>query len=109
MNIEQAKICETCKGAGEYKTMDRVYNDDPAIMAPVGTETCSNCLGSGVEPDDEIVVERVLNNLSDEQEEKLQTYFMENDGAGYVKDQIEDAFDGWISNLNLADLIEILK
>ena len=81
--------------------MDKVYNDDPSIVAPVGSETCSNCLGSGIEPDDEVITERIINGLDSEQEDKLQEYFMENDGEGMVKDQIEDAFEVFSSVLAL--------
>lgn len=47
--------------------------------------------------------------LTDKQEKKLQNYFMKNDGMMFLDDDLPDAFDAWVSNLNEEELNNILK
>jgi len=98
--------CLDCKGIGEVSTMERVYNDD-IHLAPVGIETCQNCSGTGLEPNEDLVVERIVENLSPEQEDILQ----ERHADGYMgcDDDMSDAFEHWLSGLDLSDFIRILK
>jgi len=49
--------CLDCNGIGEVSTMERVYSNEPHT-APVGSETCANCEGSGFELDKQIIEER---------------------------------------------------
>lgn len=53
------EICKDCDGIGEVRTMESVYNgEDRHIQAPVGSEQCENCSGSGLEQDLDIINER---------------------------------------------------
>ena len=111
MELAKEMKCLVCKGNGEYATMESVYGgSDSHIQAPVGSVRCDNCGGSGKEPSESIVLERILNNLDSEDEEKLQIYFMENNGElGITKDNIEGLFEGWLENLELEEIISILS
>ena len=106
MDIYKAEKCEKCNGKGEVSTMEPVYQDD-ALLGPVGMEKCDNCLGTGKEPDEDIVVERIIENLTAEQEEKLQEEFADQD-EGTLDDDMPDAFETYLGTLNLADLKDIL-
>lgn len=39
----------------------------------------------------------------------LQTYWMENEYQGQSKDQCEDAVENWISQLDVAEVIELAQ
>ncbi len=110
MNLKEEMKCLVCKGTGELTTMESVYNgSDSHLQAPVGSVACDNCGGMGLEPDEQIVLERIVENLSTEDEEKLQIYFMEDNGElGINKDNCEDLFEGWLENMDLEEIIKIL-
>lgn len=109
MEIKEAKKCKDCKG---YGTVSTDYIDaDHNIQRGAGDDVnCDNCNGSGEEPDEEIVVERIIENLTKEQEEKLQRYMIDNYGGemGVCKDNCEDLFETWLGKLLLSDLEKIL-
>lgn len=109
MNLEQAKKCEFCKGFGECSIMESVYpgTPDSHIEAPIGTEKCNNCNGSGLEMDSEIVKERIVENLTEEQENKLK----EEHSKDYIgnDDEMADKFESWLTNLELEELLRILS
>jgi hypothetical protein len=114
MNIEEAKKCTECEGIGELSLMESVYpgTPDSYIQAPIGSEPCSNCIGTGLEPYEDIVRERLLDNLTEEQEKKLKDYFIiqkESGGIPITKDNVEDLFEPWLSQLELLEVIELIK
>jgi formate-dependent nitrite reductase cytochrome c552 subunit len=104
--MEKFKKCLDCNGVGEVRTMERVYSDD-IVEAPVGTETCENCNGTGEEQDDEIVLERMFDN--NEVIKKLQEYFVKETEGRATKDNCEDMFEGWVSGLSLKKVEEIYE
>jgi len=110
MELKKAKLCEECNGVGEVSVMETVWAGEPH-MAPVGSEKCANCLGSGEEIDEEIVVERIIENLDIDQENKLQEYFVslkEYGGIPIIKDNCEDLFDNWLGSVSLKILEKVL-
>ena len=115
MNLKEQSKCLECNGTGELSVMESVYpgTPDAGIMAPIGSETCDNCHGTGIEPDEQIILERIYDNLSDEDEVKLQEYLVnevrEIGGRGINKDNCEDMFEVWLSSLDLEELTKILK
>ena len=110
MELKKAKLCEECNGVGEVNTMESVYPGEPH-MAPIGSEKCANCIGSGYEPDEEVIVERIVEDLDVDQENKLQAYFVglnEYGGIPIIKDNCEDLFENWLGDVSLATLEKIL-
>lgn len=110
MELKKAKLCEECNGFGEVNTMESVYPGEPH-MAPIGSEVCDNCLGSGEEQDEEIIIERIIENLDIDQEKKLQEYFVslnEFGGIPIVKDNCEDLFVNWLGSVSLQTLEKVL-
>ena len=71
MEINEAKKCKDCNGIGSLST-DYLNADHNWERGTGDDVTCENCKGTGQEPDEEIVVERIVGNLTPEQEEKLQ-------------------------------------
>lgn len=65
--LEEAFVCKDCKGSGESYVP---YMDSDGNISPTDTETCENCFGSGEEPDEEIVKER-LSEIISEMSDKL--------------------------------------
>ncbi len=58
----KANICKDCRGQGEVLVEGSVYGgQDSHIKALVDTETCDNCRGTGVEPNEDIIKERIYN------------------------------------------------
>lgn len=110
--IDKYKRCEECGGVGEVNTMESVYSGaDSHIKAPVGSEECVNCEGTGFEPDADIVKERIVENLDVDQENKLQEYFVglsEYGGIPIIKDNCEDLFENWLESVPLKTLIKVL-
>ena len=108
-NIEQAKKCQFCNGIGEVTTMESVYpgGPDAHIQAPIGTETCDNCNGTGLEEDNDIVKERIIDNLTQEQEDKLKV----DHSKSYTgsDDDMPDKFEAWLVELSLEDLLKIIS
>ena len=68
--IEKNKKCEECKGYGEVATLERVYPNEPH-EAYTGSATCPNCEGTGQEPDKQLVKDRIMDELSNEQLEEI--------------------------------------
>ena len=100
--------CLDCNGLGEVSRMESVYPDtsDAHIQAPIGTETCDNCNGTGLEPDEDIVKERIWGSLTIEQENKLK-----DEHSKYytgVSDDMSDKFESWLLELTLEDLMKII-
>lgn len=108
-NIELAKRCEFCNGIGEVTTMESVYpgGPDAHIQAPIGTEICDNCNGTGLEEDDEIVKERIIDNLTEEQENKLKEDYSKSYTG--LDDDMSDKFEAWLFELTLEDLLKIIS
>lgn len=108
--LKKAKKCEDCNGVGAVSTMESVYpgTPDAGIQAPIGSETCENCAGTGEEQDEEIVKERIVDNLSAEQEKKLQDEFSKIE-TGVLDDDLPDAFESWLVDLSLEEITNILK
>ncbi len=61
--------------------------------------------------DDEIILEKILDNLTGEQEEKLQTYWAEETDEGMMcyDDDMPDSFDNWLGEIDLETVKKILK
>lgn len=56
--------------------------------------------------------EKIFNELTDEQEEELQTIFMEEreiGGIPIMKDNCEDLFENWLESLTVMDLEKYLE
>jgi len=56
--------------------------------------------------------EKIFNELTDEQEEELQSIFMEQreiGGIPIIKDNCEDLFENWLESLTLMDLEKYLE
>jgi hypothetical protein len=65
-----------------------------------------------VEVSEEIAIERIVENLTSEQEEILQAKFMEEKEIGGIpitKDNCEYLFENWLGSLSLLTLEEYLK
>lgn len=110
MELKQAKICKECNGNGGGHR-DYLNSDGNWERGTGDWENCDNCGGTGEEPDEEIVVERIIENLTLEQENKLQEIFnneREIGGIPITKDNCEDLFDNWLGTLLLEDLIKYL-
>ena len=45
LSCDVEDVCEECRGDGEVTTMEAVYNDDPSILAPIGSAPCPGCRG----------------------------------------------------------------
>jgi DNA-directed RNA polymerase specialized sigma54-like protein len=60
----------------------------------------------------EVLKEDIITNLSAETERQLQDYFVnevrEQGGIAITKDNVEDLFEGWLQNLTLQELNNIL-
>lgn len=111
MEINEAKKCKECKGIGSFST-DYIDADHNVQRGAGDDVTCENCAGTGREPDEEIVQERIIENLSTEQEEVLQAKFMEEreiGGIPIIKDNYEDLFENWLGSLSLSTLEEYLN
>jgi len=108
MNIEESQKCSDCNGIGEVSTMESVYpgTPDSHIQAPVGSETCNNCNGTGLEEDNELVKSRIVDNLTQEQETKLK----EEHSKSYTgtDDDMPNKFEEWLVELSLDELLKIL-
>lgn len=108
--IVKYKRCEECGGVGEVNIMESVYPGEPH-MAPIGSEKCFNCNGSGKEPNEDIIIERIVENLDIDQENKLQEYFVglgEVGGIPIIKDNCEDMFENWLGSVSLEVLEKVL-
>lgn len=105
--IIKACECSECKGCGGGYA-DYMNADHNLERGTGNWEDCINCNGTGKEPDDEIVVERIVENLTPEQEDKLLDVFVEED-CGCLDDDMTDAFEAWLCNLSKEKLINILK
>ena len=114
MKIQDYNKCNECKGTGELSVMESVYpgTPDSHIMAPIGSEKCLDCNGTGIEPNEQIILERIFDNRSEEDEKKLQEYLVnevrEIGGRGINKDNCEDMFENWLSSLDLEEVVNIL-
>ena len=106
MELKEAKKCKECNGIGEVSTMEKVWANEPH-MAPVGSAVCANCIGSGEEMDEDIVLERIVENLTREQEDKLQEICFD-DMPMVLDDDMPDMFESWLQDQSLEDLIEYL-
>ncbi len=104
--LREHQKCKECGGAGGGNA-DYVNADHHTERGAGDWENCENCKGSGLEPDDDIVKERILDDLTKEMEAKL----MEEHAKQYLglDDDMPDAFEHWLCNLNLTSLITILK
>lgn len=110
MELKQAKLCKECNGVGELRTMAPVYQDD-IIQAPVGDVMCEHCNGAGEEQDEDIIVERIIENLTIDQENKLEKVFCDEreiGGIPIIKDNCENMFENWLGRLTLEELTKIL-
>lgn len=104
MQWKEAEKCEDCNGVGMFSTMEMVERDNPSTMAPVGEEMCDHCKGDGKELDEQVILERLIENLDKEQDEKLQVVFMrlmEVNGIPITKENFEDLYDVWLSDIDL--------
>lgn len=104
MELKEAQRCLECNGIGEIATMEQVYPNEPHY-APLGSRICPYCKGTG-KTDDETALERIVNNLTHEQEVKLQ----EVHGKLYMgtDDDMPEAFEHWLSLLSLEEITNIL-
>lgn len=91
--LKEAELCNYCGGNG----LVGLERDLP----------CDNCNGTGKESD-EIVIERIVNNINSDQEEKLATYFHKGDGWAVHKDNWESAYENWVERLSKEELTKII-
>lgn len=100
--------CLDCNGLGEVSTMQSVYpgTRDSHIQAFVGTNKCENCNGTGLEPDQDIVKERIYESLTIEQENKLKDEHSKHYTG--VDDDMSDKFESWLLQLTLEDLMKTI-
>jgi DnaJ-class molecular chaperone len=59
--FKEARKCAECKGFGSFSTLDYVYAGEPHQAYIGDDEKCENCNGSGIEPDEDIIKERLAN------------------------------------------------
>lgn len=112
MTIKEAKKCDVCDGFG---TLSTDYYDpiDHLVQRGAGDDVeCENCNGSGDELDEKIVVERIIEDLDIDQENKLQEYFVglgEVGGRPIINDNCEDMFENWLGSVSLKTLEKVLS
>jgi hypothetical protein len=99
--------CLECKGRGELDVMENVSGTSE--QAPTGSCSCDNCEGTGIENNEQIIIERMIDD--EEIIKKLEEYFVDEGeyrGRGITKDNCEDLFDIWLQDLDLDDIINII-
>jgi len=106
MELKQAKICKECNGNGGGHR-DYLNSDGNLERATGDWENCDNCKGTGEEQDEEIIIERIIENLTPEQEDKLQEICFDELPA-VLDDDMPDMFEHWLCNQSLEDLIKYL-
>ncbi len=106
--FKEEKKCAECKGFGgghqDYLNSDGNWESGTGDFVK-----CENCSGTGLELDEEIVCERIMENLNPQQEEKLQQVFMKGEGWACNKDNCDDLFENWLTKLEVKDYERILK
>lgn len=113
MDIGEVKCMER-NGPGELSTTESVYpgSQDSLTQAPTGAGARYNCNGAGLEQEEEIVRERILEMLGEAEEKKLKDYFItqrEFRGIPVAKNNVEDLFELWPGQLELLEVLEIIK
>ena len=103
-----------CNGPGELSTAESVYHGgtDSPIQTPTGVGARYDCNGAGLEQEEEIVRERILEMLGEAEEKKLKDYFItqrEFRGIPIAKNNVEDLFELWLGQLELLEVLEIIK
>ncbi len=53
-------------------------------------------------------IEELLEGLSDEEEDRLETYHAENCADGVLDDELYDSYQDWLMTLTREEIIEIL-
>ena len=53
--------------------------------------------------------EKLIASLSDEDEDKLETYHAENCADGVLDDELYDSYQSWLMELNSEEILSILK
>jgi len=53
--------------------------------------------------------EKLIASLSDEDEDKLETYHAENCADGVLDDDLYDNFQSWLETLNSEEILSIIK
>ena len=76
MNLQEIKKCSSCLGNGEVSVMEKVYPGEPHV-APIGVEKCEECNGTGIETDEETLIDRVFDSITPDEEKKLVEYLIE--------------------------------
>lgn len=104
--IKEAEMCKECNGAGGGYA-NYTNSDHNVEMGTGDWEKCENCNGTGIESDEDIIVERIVENLTKNQEEKLQAVCFESNPM-VLDDDMPDAFEAWLSNRTLSDFKKIL-
>ena len=107
MELKEAQMCKTCAGAGGGNA-DYLNTDGHLERGTGDWENCFDCGGDGLEHDEEIVKERIVENLNEDQEGKLKLYFIKNDGWNSNKDNYEELFDRWLGEVSLETLIKTI-
>lgn len=108
--IAKYKRCEECNGCGGGHA-DYMNSDHNLERGTGEWEDCENCQGEGIEPDEDIIIERIIENLDIDQENKLQEYFInlkEFGGVAIIKDNCEDMFENWLGSVSLKTLEKVL-
>jgi len=53
--------------------------------------------------------EKLIASLSDEDEDKLETYHAENCADGVLDDDLYDSYQSWLETLNSEEIMKIIK
>ena len=53
--------------------------------------------------------EKLIASLSDEDEDKLETYHAENCADGVLDDELYESYESWLETLNSEEIMKILK
>jgi hypothetical protein len=53
--------------------------------------------------------EKLIASLSDEDEDKLETYHAENCADGVLDDELYENYQSWLSELNSEEILNIIK
>jgi len=108
--LKKAKKCLECNGEGGGN--EDYLNEDHNLESGTGDWVkCEHCNGTGEEPNEGIIKDRLLD--SDNVIEKLGEYLVnkkrEINGRGVTKDNFEDMFENWLSNLSLEEITKMIK